>query len=60
MKKLVFAFAAVVALSFASCKGNTANDAVNDSDTVAAQVEDTVAPVDTLAADTLAADTLAQ
>ncbi len=52
MKKLVFAFAAIVAVSFASCGGNTATTEVaadsTDVDTVA---------VDTVAVDTVAADT---
>ena len=51
MKKLVFMFAAVVAMSFASCGGNTeAPAAENDSDTVAVET------VDTVAADTAAAE----
>lgn len=54
MKKLVFAFAAIVAVSFASCTGTTQNTQVCDSDTVA--VEEVV-EVDTTAADTTAADT---
>jgi len=60
MKKLVFAFAAVVALTFASCGGNTQNTVANDSDSIAADsavVEDTLS-ADTLSADTLGADTL--
>lgn len=37
MKKLVFMFAAVVAMSFASCGGNTeANESAVDSDSIAA------------------------
>ncbi len=55
MKKLVFAFAAIVAMSFASCGNNTNEAAGNDSDTVV--VEDTVA-ADTAAADTVAADSV--
>jgi uncharacterized protein YcfL len=55
MKKLVFMFAAVVAVSFASCGGNTNQAEAVDSDTVV--VEDTVA-VDTVAADTVAADSV--
>jgi hypothetical protein len=52
MKKLVFAFAAIVAVSFASCGGNTAaTEVAADSTDV-----DTVA-VDTVAVDTVAADT---
>lgn len=55
MKKLVFMFAAVVAMSFASCGGSTeATEATVDSDSIAeAQTE----VVDTVAADTVAADT---
>ena len=51
MKKLVFMFVAVVAISFASCGNNKAEQA-SAEDTV-----DTVA-VDTVAADTVAADTV--
>ncbi len=53
MKKLVFAFAAIVAVSFASCGGNTATTEVAADST---EVVDTVA-VDTVAVDTVAADT---
>ena len=49
MKKLVFAFAAIVAVSFASCGGNTA------ATEVAADSTD----VDTVAVDTVAVDTVA-
>lgn len=56
MKKLVFMFAAVVAMSFASCGGNSNEAAANDSDSVV--VEDTV--VDTTAVDTVSADTIAE
>ena len=54
MKKLVFMFVAIAAISFASCNGNKTaqNTASADSDT--AQVDTTVA--DTAAADTAAAD----
>ena len=46
MKKLVFAFAAIVAVSFASCGGNTvatteATDSVTN-DTVKAVIEDSL------------------
>ncbi len=34
MKKLVFMFVAMAAISFASCGGNNANGAANDSDSV--------------------------
>ena len=57
MKKLVFAFAAIVAVSFASCGGNTAaTEVAADSthvDTTAVDSEavvDSSAVVDTLAA----------
>lgn len=56
MKKLVFAFAALVAVSFASCGGNTQNTEVADSDTVVVEVEDTAAAV----ADTTATDSVAE
>lgn len=36
MKKLVFMFVAMAAISFASCGGNNANGAANDSDSVKA------------------------
>ena len=52
MKKLVFAFAALVAVSFASCTGTTQNTEVVDSDTVV--VEEVVETVDSVA-DSLAA-----
>ncbi|MCD8237674.1 MAG: hypothetical protein LUD00_13790 [Prevotellaceae bacterium] len=59
MKKLVFMFAAVVAVSFASCGGNTNNnDCCADScaaDTVETVVEEVV---DTVAVDSVAADSL--
>lgn len=59
MKKLVFAIAAVVAVSFASCNGNTANTTANDSDSVV--VEDTIdtTSVDSAAIDSAAIDTAA-
>ena len=56
MKKLVFAFAAVVAVSFASCGNKTAQGAAVDSDSVAV-VDSAVA--DTLVADSAAADSTA-
>ncbi|MCR5312911.1 MAG: hypothetical protein K6E54_04570 [Bacteroidaceae bacterium] len=52
MKKLVFMFAAVVAMSFASCGNNTKASEAVDSDTVVAE-PDTVC--DSLANDTTAA-----
>ena len=54
MKKLAFVFAAIFAVSFASCGNKTEQAAPVDSDSVAA---DTVA-ADTVAADTVAADTV--
>lgn len=54
MKKLLVAFVAVVAVSFASCGGNTEAN-VNDSDSVVAPVEDTTA-VDSAVADSTVAD----
>ena len=57
MKKLVFAFAAVVAVSFAACGNKTEQAAPVDTDSIE-EVIDTVV-VDTVAADTVAADTVA-
>ena len=56
MKKLVFMFVAVAAISFASCGNQTQQAAPVDSAEV--EVVDTNA-VDTAAADTAAADTAA-
>ena len=56
MKKLAFVFAAIVAVSFASCGNKTEQGACCDSDSVCC---DTVASCcDTVAADTVAADTV--
>ena len=58
MKKLVFMFVAVAAISFASCGGNkTAQAEAVDSDSIAVvdSAADTVA-VDTVAADSTAAE----
>jgi hypothetical protein len=58
MKKLVFMFVAVAAISFASCGGNQAQQApATDTDSIE-EVVDTMA-ADTAAADTAAADTVA-
>ncbi len=58
MKKLVFMFVAVAAISFASCGNKTAQaEAAVDSDSIA-EVVDTAA-VDTVAADSAAADSTA-
>ena len=54
MKKLVFMFVAVAAISFASC-GNKAQAPVQDTDSIA-EVVDTVA--DSLTVDTAAVDTV--
>ena len=52
MKKLVFAFIATVAMTFAACGGQTATETVaNDSDSVAV-----VDSLDTIAVDTIAVD----
>ena len=56
MKKLVFMFVAVAAISFASCGNKTAQAAAVDSYSIA--VVDS-AEVDTVAADTVAADSTA-
>lgn len=55
MKKLVFMFVAIAAISFASCGNKTAQaEGVDTTDTAAV---DTVSAVDTAAVDTAAADT---
>ncbi len=54
MKKLVFMFAAIVAVSFASC-GNKAQQAPVDTDSV--EVVDS-ASADSAAVDTVAADSV--
>jgi len=62
MKKLVFAFAAVVAMTFASCGGNTQNTEVVDSDSIVEEVVDTpvVSDSDSVAvADSASVDTAA-
>ena len=52
MKKLVFAFIATVAMTFAACGGQTATEAVaTDSDSVAV-----VDSLDTIAVDTIVVD----
>ena len=52
MKKLVFMFVAVAAISFASCGNNTKQAAPVDTDTVAA-------PVDSMVSDSTSADSTA-
>lgn len=55
MKKLLFLFVAVAAMSFASCGNKTAAEApVEDSDSVAVDTLDTTV-VDSAAADTVVA-----
>jgi hypothetical protein len=52
MKKLVFAFIATVAMTFAACGGQTATETVaTDSDSVAV-----VDSLDTIAVDTIVVD----
>lgn len=54
MKKLVFAFATIVALSFASCGGSTASENAVDSTAVdSIEAVDSVEVVDTLVADSV-------
>ncbi len=57
MKKLVFMFVAVAAISFASCGNKTAQAEAVDSDSIA-EVVDTVA-ADSVAADSAVADSAA-
>ena len=57
MKKLVFAFAAVVAVSFAACGNKTEQAAPVDTDSIEEVVDTTVA--DTVVADTVVADSVA-
>lgn len=60
MKKLAFVFAAIVAVSFASCGNKTEQGCCADSDSCAidSAVEDTVV-ADSAVADTAAADSAA-
>ncbi|MBP5715432.1 MAG: hypothetical protein IKI06_06420 [Prevotella sp.] len=57
MKKLVFMFVAVAAISFASCGNQAQQAAPVDTDSIE-EVVDTLG-ADTVAADTAAADTVA-
>ena len=57
MKKLVFMFVAMVAMSMVSCGNKTEQAAPVDTDSIE-EVVDTVA-ADSVAADTVAADTTA-
>ncbi|MBQ2210069.1 MAG: hypothetical protein II404_08925 [Prevotella sp.] len=58
MKKLVFMFVAVAAISFASCGNKTAQAEAVDSDSIAV-VDSVDAAADTIAADSAAADSAA-
>ena len=55
MKKLVFMFVAMAAISFASCGGNKAEAPAADVDTTAVDTTDTTV-VDTTAVDTTTAE----
>lgn len=55
MKKLVFMFITVVAMSFAACGNKTATSGVNDSDSVVVDTVDTVV-VDSAVADSAVAE----
>ena len=57
MKKLAFMFVAVVAMSFASCGGNKAEQPVAEEATDSVVVEDTTA-TDSVVADSAAADSV--
>ncbi|MBP1542140.1 MAG: hypothetical protein ILA25_08265 [Prevotella sp.] len=57
MKKLVFMFVAVAAISFASCGNKTAQAEAVDSDSIA--VVDSAEVVDTTVADTAVVDSAA-
>ena len=59
MKKLVFAFAAVVAVSFAACGNKTEQAAPVDADSIEEVVEDTTV-VDSVATDSVATDSIAE
>lgn len=56
MKKLVFMFVAVAAISFASCGNQAAQAPVEDTDSIA-EVTDTV-PTDSVPADSVSADSV--
>jgi len=59
MKKLVFMFVAVAAISFASCGNKTAQVEAVDTDTVATvDTVDTVEAADSAAADSAATDSV--
>lgn len=58
MKKLVFMFVAMAAISFASCGGNNANGAANDSDSVADSMSLEAPATDSVNADSVVADSV--
>ena len=60
MKKLVFMFVAIAAMSFASCNNNKSNEAAPATDSDSVQVDSAaVDSTDSAATDTAAADTAA-
>ena len=58
MKKLVFMFVAVAAISFASCGNKTAQAEAVDSDSIAVVDSAEAAPADTAAVDSAATDSV--
>lgn len=57
MKKLVFAFIATVAMTFAACGGQTATETVaTDSDSVAIDSLDSIETVDSFVVDSIVAE----
>ena len=52
MKKLVFMFAAIVAISFASCKDQNTEGNAQGTDSTATEVADTTATTDSTATET--------
>ena len=54
MKKLVFMFVAVAAISFASCGNKAEQAAPVDTDTIPEVVDDSVASTDSISADSVA------
>ncbi len=57
MKKLVFMFVAMAAISFAACGGNKANEAAPVEEEVL--VDEVAEPVDSVVTDSMATDTTA-
>lgn len=56
MKKLVFMFVAVAAISFASCGNKTEQGAATDSDTVVVDTDSVVTPDSSAVADSVVAE----